>query len=114
VQETEITVLDLRAIRRMGVAEAAGHPVASFERSGLDGFWVDVDADVLDDEVMLAVDSLQPGGLSRDELVEMLRVLLGSELAVGMEVTIFDPELAPDCTIAATFADDLVSVLRAR
>jgi arginase len=113
VQETEITVLDLRAVRRMGVAAAAGHAVASFERSELDGFWVHVDADVLDNEVMPAVDSPQPGGLSRDELIEMLRVLFGSELAVGMEVTIFDPELDPDGTIAAAFADDLVSALRA-
>lgn len=114
VQETGITVLDLRAVRRMGVTEAARHAVGGFERSGLDGFWVHVDADVLDNGVMSAVDSPQPGGLSRDELVEMLRVLLDSELAAGMEVTIFDPELDPDGTIAATFADDLVGALRAR
>jgi arginase len=114
VHQTEITVLDLRAVRRMGVAEAARRAVAGFERSGLDGFWVHVDADVLDNEVMPAVDSPQPGGLSRNELVEMLRVLLGSKLAAGMEVTIFDPDLDPDGTIAATFADELVRAIRTR
>jgi arginase len=69
---------------------------------------------VLDNEVMPAVDSPQPGGLSRNELVEMLRVLLGSKLAAGMEVTIFDPDLDPDGTIAATFADELVRAIRTR
>jgi arginase len=66
---------------------------------------------VLDDEVMPAVDSPQPGGLSRNELIEMLRVLLASRLAAGMEVTIFDPDLDPDGTVASAFADNLVVAL---
>jgi hypothetical protein len=70
------------------------------ETSGVDGFWIHLDADVLDDAIMSAVDSRQPGGLSHSELVELLRGLLRSGLAVGMEVTIFDPELDPTGEIA--------------
>jgi arginase len=111
VLDTEIAVLDLAAVRKVGLAEAARRTVDRFERNGLDGFWIHLDADVLDDEVMPAVDSPQPGGLSRNELIEMLRVLLASRLAAGMEVTIFDPDLDPDGMVASAFADDLVAAL---
>jgi len=111
VLDTEIAVLDLAAVRKVGVAEAGRRAVNRFKRNGLEGFWIHLDADVLDDEVMPAVDSPQPGGLSRNELIEMLRVLLASRLAAGMEVTIFDPDLDPDGTVASAFADNLVVAL---
>ena len=111
VLDTEITVLDLAAVRKVGVAEASRRAVERFEGNKLDGFWIHLDADVLDDEVMPAVDSPQPGGLSRNELIEMLKVLLASRLAAGMEVTIFDPDLDPDRSIASAFTDDLVAAL---
>jgi arginase len=41
-------------------------------------FWVHVDADVLDDAVMPAVDYRQPGGLSPDELATVLAVALAT------------------------------------
>jgi arginase len=111
VLNTEIAVLDLARVRKVGVAEAARRAVERFERPELDGFWIHLDADVLDDEVMPAVDSPQPDGLSRNELIEVLKVMLASRLAAGMEVTIFDPELDPDGAIASAFADDLVAAL---
>lgn len=111
VLNTEIAVLDLAAVRKIGVAEAARSAVDRFERNKLDGFWIHLDADVLDDEVMPAVDSPQPDGLSRNELIEMLKGLLASRLAAGMDVTIFDPDLDPDGKIASAFADDLVAAL---
>jgi arginase len=111
VLNTEIAVLDLARVRTVGVAEAARRAVERFERPELDGFWIHLDADVLDDEVMPAVDSPQPDGLSRNELIEVLKVMLASRLAAGMEVTIFDPELDPDGAIASAFADDLVAAL---
>ena len=107
-----IAVVDLGDIRKLSAARAARCAVRGFEGSELDGFWIHLDADVLGNVVMSAVDSPQPGGLSRAELVEILRVLLASELAVGMEVTIYDPELDPDGQIAATFVHDLVAAFR--
>lgn len=109
-----IAVLDLASIRELGAPEAARRVVARFEGSELDGFWIHLDADVLDDEVMPAVDSPQPNGLGRAELVAMLRILLASELKVGMEVTVFDPELDPGGGIAAAFIHDLVAALSTR
>jgi arginase len=78
------------------------------EASGVEGFWVHLDADVLDDAIMPAVDSRQPDGLSCAELIEILKPLLGSPLAAGMQVTIFDPELDKDGKIAAEFTDTLI------
>ncbi len=108
---TDITVWDLQKVRRVGPAEAAQRTLEKMNASGVEGFWVHLDADVLDDEIMPAVDSRQPGGLSYAELIELLRPLLGSPLAAGMQVTIFDPELDRDGEIAEQFTHALVEAL---
>ena len=107
ILRTGITVWDLAAVRSMGPAEAAAGAVERLRENGVDGFRVHLDADVLDDAVMPAVDSRQPGGLGQAELIEVLRVLLRSGLAVGMDVTIFDPDGDPTGEIA----EGLVSTL---
>ena len=57
----------------------------------MEGFWIHLDADVLHDDVMPAVDYRMPDGLWPEELTEALAVVLASPLAVGMEVTIYNP-----------------------
>jgi arginase len=85
--------IDLQAVRRMGVGAAAATAVEHLTRNGLDGFFIHFDADSLDDAVMPAVDYRLPGGLSWDELTTALQVALGSGKAVGIEVTIYNPNL---------------------
>ncbi|MEY9864274.1 arginase [Catenulispora sp. GAS73] len=75
----------------------------------LDGFWVHLDADVLDPSVMPAVDSPEPGGLSAEELVALLRPLLAAPQCAGLQVTIYDPDLDPDGQAAAVLAGILIS-----
>lgn len=60
------------------------------------GFWVHLDADVIDSTVMGAVDSPTPGGASPDDLGRLLAALLEHPRAVGMDVTIYDPLLDSD------------------
>ena len=96
-------------MRQLGTAAAARTTVDQMREHGVAGFWIHLDADVLDDAVMPAVDSRQPDGLSYAELTKLLVPLLRSRLAVGMEVTIFDPELDPSSRIAAAFTDTLVT-----
>jgi arginase len=91
VRQTAIHVLDLAEVRRLGVAAAARQGLAPLEASGVEGFWIHLDADVLNDEVMPAVDYRMPDGLWPEELIEALSVVLASPLAVGMEVTIYNP-----------------------
>ena len=108
IHDTDITVWDLWKMRSLGVNRVALKTLEKMESSGVEGFWVHLDADVLDDAIMPAVDSRQPDGLSYTELIELLRPLLGSPLAAGMQVTIFDPELDRDGKIAAKFTDALI------
>lgn len=79
--------------------------------NGLDGFWIHLDVDVLNPEVMPAVDSPDPGGLSYVELRDALAVLLASPKCVGMHVAIFDPDLDEDGHLAAQLTDVLTSVI---
>jgi arginase len=81
------------------------------ERPELDGFWVHLDVDILDAEVMPAVDSPDPGGLQHEHLHELLRELLASPKCVGLDVGIFDPDLDPDGRYAAELTDTLVAAL---
>jgi len=111
IHDTDITVWDLWKMRSLGVNRVALKTLEEMESSGVEGFWVHLDADVLDDAIMPAVDSRQPDGLSYTELIEFLRPLLGSPLATGMQVTIFDPELDRDGKIAAKFTDALIEAL---
>lgn len=108
IHETDIAVWDLRKIRTLGINRVALKTLEKMESSGVEGFWVHLDADVLDDAIMPAVDSRQPDGLSYSALIELLRPLLGSPLARGMQVTIFDPELDKDGMIAEQFTNALI------
>jgi arginase len=112
VEDTEIRLLDLAAIRAHGSAERANHSLQHLTRPGLPGFWMHLDADVLDDELMPAVDYRMPGGLSLEELTETLATHAGSKQARGLSITIFNPELDPEGAIAVTFVDALVGGLR--
>ena len=56
-----------------------------------------------------AVDSPAPGGLSFAELSELLRAVAGG--AVGVQVTVFDPDLDADGSQARALTDCLVSAL---
>ena len=114
IHGTGITVWDLGRLRTVGFAEAAEMAVVKLVANGVEGFWLHLDADVLHDDLMPAVDSRQPGGMSYDELVELLGVLLRSGLAVGMEVTIFDPELDPTGEIAEGFTGAIVESFAGR
>ncbi|MFI7007702.1 arginase family protein [Streptomyces sp. NPDC050145] len=96
-------------LREWGVDELVRGHVLSLETPVLDGFWLHLDADVLDPSVMPAVDSPDPDGLLPDELLALLRPLLASPRCVGMNITIYDPDLDPDGTAGALLTDLVVA-----
>ncbi|MET9970781.1 arginase family protein [Streptomyces sp. NPDC006356] len=110
--------VDLDGVRASGAATAARRAVDRLTAgNGTDagtGFWVHLDVDVLDDAIMPAVDYRLPGGLSWEELETVLRTALGDPGAVGLDVTIFNPRLDPDGTIAGRLAECLRRGLSAR
>lgn len=107
----ELKAIDLPAVRAMGVEAAAREAVDHLTREELDGFFIHLDADCLDDVVMPAVDFRMPGGLSWDELGTALRVALASGKAVGIEITIYNPRLDEDGSAGRGLADVLAAAL---
>jgi arginase len=103
--------LDLAAVRHLGVDAATREAVAHLSRSELQGFWIHVDADVLDDAVMPAVDYRTPGGLSPDELTRLIRGAVLSGRAAGLEITIYNPKLDPSGNAGRTLTDAVVRAL---
>lgn len=87
---------------------AAAETIDVVARAGLDGFWIHVDADVIDPALMPAVDSPEPHGLTYEQLTPLLRDLLGHPSAVGLDVTIYDPDRDPDLEYGRQFVDFLV------
>jgi arginase len=87
---------DLAAVQRLGGESAARAAIDHLTRDELDGFFIHVDADVLDDAIMPAVDFRIPGGISWDELGTVLDIALASGKAIGVEVTIYNPRLDQD------------------
>lgn len=109
----EFKALDLPAVRAMGIENAAREAVDHLTRPELDGFFVHLDADCLDDAIMPAVDFRVPGGLSWDELRAVLQIALTSGKAVGLEITIYNPRLDEGGSAGRGLADVLVATLGA-
>jgi arginase len=101
-----VTVGDLRT---WGPEELGRATAQNFGGPEPAGFWVHLDADVLDPSVMPAVDSPDPDGLLPDELVALLEQLVTSPHCVGLNVTLYDPDLDPEGTAGALLTDVVVS-----
>lgn len=111
VRATKIEAYDLEAVRQMGIKSAVMQSLKRLEHPAIQGFWIHLDADVLDDAIMPAVDYRMPDGLSFTELTEILQLLMASPKAIGMNITIFNPRLDPDGTIAQSFTQALLAGL---
>jgi arginase len=114
IEDTAITIIDLATIRQRGAAGAARDALDRLRRPELAGIWVHLDCDAVDDALMPAVDYRLPGGLSWSELETVLRLAIDAGPVVGLEVTIFNPTLDPDGTIAHDLVSCLVRALEPR
>ncbi|WP_343791543.1 arginase family protein [Dokdonella soli] len=97
----------LERVRSLGTSAAMRDALRTLERPDLDGFWIHVDVDVLDPGIMPAVDSFDPGGMQFAELEDALAIALASSRVVGMELTIYDPDLDAD----GKLAERLIAIL---
>ena len=108
VRATDMTVMDLGEVRKAGAKSAAAAAVQRLGAADSKGFWIHLDVDVLDDAVMPAVDYRMTDGLDFDELAAVLREAVASGRAVGINITIFNPNLDPNRSVAR----NLVGCLR--
>jgi arginase len=104
IEDTGIHVIDVTEVTTTGAGTTIVRALDRLSRTATDGFWIHLDADVLDDDIMPAVDYRMPGGLSWEELTTVLRTSIATGRAAGIDITIFNPRLDPDGTIAARFA----------
>ncbi|HJU95866.1 MAG TPA: arginase family protein [Nitrososphaera sp.] len=114
VCDTNMHIFDLPYVRKFDTIAAAASQAVDIlvNNELLDGFWIHIDADVLDDSIMPAVDyRLGGGGLSFSELSELLKILIASDRAVGIDVTIFNPLLDFDGSITHRFVSSLIQGL---
>ena len=109
LRELKIPVVTVSELREWGPADVAAATALSLENDALDGFWVHLDADVLDPTVMPAVDSPDPDGLLPDELTALLRPLIRSPRCVGLNITIYDPDLDPAGSAGRLLTDLVVA-----
>jgi arginase len=111
MSETNMHVFDLLKVRELKIGTAASLAVRGLMKDELAGFWIHLDADVLDDKIMPAVDYRLDGGLSFSELSELLRILIASKRAVGISITILNPHLDLDGSIAKNFVSSIAAGL---
>jgi arginase len=110
-------ILDISgaALSDRGVAYVAAAALLSLTSPGssgqVRGFWIHLDADLINPTVMPAVDSPTPGGPTIKELVELLTPLVRHPRALGLELTIYDPGLDPDRSCAARLVALLENLL---
>lgn len=113
VADTSIHLFELAAIRQRGIDAVARDAVAIVGRPDLEpGFWLHLDADVLDDSLMPAVDYRQPGGLSTIEVSTLVRSAVQSGRLAGMSVAIYNPVLDPAGGAGRRLAQCLVAGLQ--
>jgi arginase len=95
-------ILDLpdREVQSRAFDDLAGRALARVAAPELHGFWIHLDADVLDPAFMSAVDSPEPGGLQPDELVSLVAPLVHHPQALGLSLAVYDPALDPDRSCA--------------
>jgi arginase len=108
---SEVLAMDLPVVRRLGASAAAAMALAHLTRPGLDGFFIHLDADSLSDDIMPAVDYRLADGFSWEELTTILKAVIGSQRAVGLEVTIYNPSLDPDGHAGRVLTDTLADAL---
>jgi arginase len=107
-------ILDLpdAALRNGGLSTAASAALSRVTSPDLGGFWIHLDADVINPAEMPAVDSPEPGGPVLDEVAELLTPLVRHPRALGLEVTIYDPSLDTDRSCAVRLVALLEQMFR--
>jgi arginase len=100
IGSTDIQCFDFQFISKFGLEETIDRIEKYANEIKTDGFWIHFDADVLADDSNPAVDYRLPGGLSFEQCETLLKSLIKKHNVVGMSVTIFNPNLDTDGSIA--------------
>jgi arginase len=103
--EGVVDVLRTEGLTSTALDEPVADRIDRLDRAG--PWWLHVDLDVLSTESLAAVDYRQPGGLDWPALTRITRRALLSRLLVGWTVTIYNPDLDPGGSGAASIVQYL-------
>lgn len=95
IKNSTATYISLHALRNQGILNCVQSFLSQIKNKNLDGFWLHIDIDVLNDSIMPCVDSRTPDGLTYDEFNELTSYLFQNDKLSGLEITILDPDLDP-------------------
>ncbi|KQB39594.1 arginase family protein [Flavobacterium aquidurense] len=93
IRNSSATYISLYELRKQGISNCIEAFLSQVKTKNLDGFWLHIDVDVLNNSIMPCVDSPSPDGLTYDEFNELTSCLFQSEKLSGLEITILDPDL---------------------
>jgi len=107
----ELERIDVKEAHARG-AQGVEQALARVTKDELEGFWIHFDVDVLDDEIMPAVEYRMKDGLSYEELTRLLRAAFATGKVMGMTLTIYNPNLDPQRWIARKLVTKLLEILK--
>ena len=111
IRSSQINYVDLHELRRERISHCVDQFIKHIEGNKLDGFWIHLDVDVLNDDIMPLVDSREKDGLDYTEFAELLIPLLQHEKVFGMEITILDPDLDEGNKYTRPFIEQMAQII---
>lgn len=108
-----LLALSVEQMRATGMSDTAQMLLDRVTRAEVDRFWIHMDVDILDPDMMPAVDTPTPGGLTTTELTDLLKPIVEHPQAAGIDIGIFDPDLDPDGRHATALSSVINQTLRA-
>ena len=113
IRNSTATYVSLDRLRKQGISNCIKSFLSEIENKNLDGFWLHIDVDVLNDAVMPCVDSRTPDGLTYDEFNELTLFLFQSKKLSGLEITILDPDLDETGQYTKDFVHNITNTFNA-
>ena len=112
IRKSSATYFSLQELRKQGIKNTVQSFLLAIKNKNIDGFWLHIDVDVLNDSVMPCVDSRTPDGLTYKEFNELTSYLFESQKLSGLEITILDPDLDPTGEYTKDFVANLSTTFK--
>lgn len=107
-----VNYYDLESLRKNGFSKTAEDFLKMVQQKGLDGFFIHFDVDVLNDQIMPAVDSRTEDGIDYNNLREILTPLIENDQCFGIEITILDPDYDKQGVYTKAFVENLTQIIK--
>lgn len=110
---SKVRVISGARAKTQDCAALTREELARLEASGVSGVWLHTDLDVLSSAALAAVDYRQPGGFSWKQLSSVAHTAIGRPSTIGWDITIYNPDIDPHQTHAATIVKFIAAAFNA-